>query len=426
MQLNLVSFKSMYDKKFVIEKSQLKGSVTVSGAKNSVLRLLAASILFDQNVELTNYPSNLLDVQIHEDMLRYLGKSVVVDGDSVVISQDSDISTNLEWHDRSIRNTLLILGASVAKYGYGRVPLPGGCKLGERKYDIHVHVLESLGAKISEDGDYLVAESKERLKGCDIHLRMRSTGATENAILAGCLASGITRIYNPHIRPEIIDLIDFLNKSGANIKAFGQERIEINGVNSLSSIRHCVMPDNMEALTWVILATMTKSEIKIENFPFKDLEIPLIHLRESGVNLYRCNDSAIVAEGECYPIEISTGPYPGINSDMQPLFAAFASMCNGTSHIIDLRFPGRYAYGEEMKKMNINTTINGDLFVVNGSDDIKGAEVKALDLRAGIALLMLGMVAEGETIISDSWQIKRGYNKILEKLTSLGAKIKEI
>ncbi|PMP00973.1 UDP-N-acetylglucosamine 1-carboxyvinyltransferase [Vibrio breoganii] len=416
----------MYSKKFVVKKSKLKGSVHVSGAKNSVLRLLAASILFDKDVELTSYPSSLLDVQIHEEMLRYLGKKVKVSDDSVIISQDGDISTNLEWHERSIRNTLLILGASVAKYGYGRVPLPGGCKLGERKYDIHVHVLESLGAKISEDGDYLVAEAPARLKGSDIHLRMRSTGATENAILAACLAEGITRIYNPHIRPEIIDLIEFLNKSGAKIKAYGQERIEVQGVNSLSSVRHNVMADNMEALTWVILATMTRSEIKIENFPFKDLEIPLIHLRESGVNLYRCGDSAIVAEGDCYPIEISTGPYPGINSDMQPLFAAFSAICKGTSHIIDLRFPGRYAYGEEMKKMNIDTSVNGDLFTIIGTNLVKGAKVKALDLRAGIALLMLGTVAEGETIISDSWQIRRGYNDILGKLESLGANIKEI
>jgi UDP-N-acetylglucosamine 1-carboxyvinyltransferase len=416
----------MYDRKIVVEKSKLKGTVKVSGAKNSVLRLLAASILFDKDVELTNYPCELLDVKIHEEMLRYMGKKVDVIEDKVLISQAEDINTNLEWSERSIRNTLLILGASVAKYGYGRVPLPGGCKLGERKYDIHVHVLESLGAAVYEDGDYLVAESKSRLKGNDIHLRMRSTGATENAILASCIAEGVTRIYNPHIRPEIIDLIDFLNKSGADIKAYGQERIEIKGVESLTNVRHRVMPDNMEALTWVILATMTKSEIKIENFPFKDLEVPLIHLRESGVNLYRCDDSAIVSTGECYPIEISTGPYPGINSDMQPLFAAFASMCRGVSHIIDLRFPGRYAYGEEMKKMNIHTTIDGDLFTVTGSNEIIGAEVKALDLRAGVALLMLGMVAEGKTIISDSWQIKRGYNNILQKLIKLGANVVEI
>lgn len=416
----------MYEKKFIIAKSSLKGTVKVSGAKNSVLRLLAASILFDNDVELTNYPSSLLDVQIHEEMLRYLGKTVDVSGETVRITQNEFLNTNLEWSERSIRNTLLILGASVAKYGYGRVPLPGGCKLGERKYDIHVHVLESLGAKVYEDGDFLVAESKTRLQGSDILLRMRSTGATENAILAGCLAEGVTRIYNPHIRPEIIDLINFLNKAGANIKAYGQERIEIMGIDSLSAVNHSVMPDNMEALTWVILSTMTKSEIKIENFPFKDLEVPLIHLRESGVNLYSFGDKAIVSTGECYPIEISTGPYPGINSDMQPLFAAFAAHAKGTSHIVDLRFPGRYAYGNEMKKMNIETDTDGDLFIIKGSDRIVGAEVTALDLRAGIALLMLGLTASGETIINDSWQIKRGYNNIVEKLLMLGADIKEV
>ncbi len=416
----------MYEKKFLVNKSTLQGTVKVSGAKNSVLRLLAASILFDETVELLNYPSSLLDVQIHEDMLRYLGKIVVVEQETVTITQSKELNTNLEWNERSIRNTLLILGASVAKYGFGRVPLPGGCKLGERKYDIHVNVLEALGAKVYEDGDFLVAESNGRLQGADVHLRMRSTGATENAILAGCLSEGITRIYNPHIRPEIMDLIGFLNKAGADITAYGQERIEIKGVETLTSVRHSVMPDNMEALTWVILGTMTKSEIKIENFPFKDLEVPLIHLRESGVNLYRCSDNAIVARGECYPIEISTGPYPGINSDMQPLFAAFAAMCKGKSHIIDLRFPGRYSYGEQMKKMNIESSVKGDLFEVTGTEVVRGAQVQALDLRAGICLLMLGLVAEGQTTILDSWQIKRGYNNILSKLISLGANVSEV
>ncbi|SJL83520.1 UDP-N-acetylglucosamine 1-carboxyvinyltransferase [Vibrio palustris] len=416
----------MYNSKIKVKKSQLSGSVKVSGAKNSVLRLLAATILFDEDIVLNNYPSELLDVKIHEDMLSYLGKTINHDDDKVVIKQDGDLNTNLEWHDRSIRNTLLILGASVAKYGFGRVPLPGGCKLGERKYDIHVHVLESLGAQVYEDGDYLVAKSDHRLKGTDITLRMRSTGATENAILASCLADGKTRIYNPHIRPEIIDLAHFLNKAGAKIKIYGQERIEVEGVPSLGKAVHDVMPDNMEALTWAILATMTNSEIRIDNFPFEDLEVPLIHLRESGVNLYRNKNSAIVAKGNCYPVEISTGPYPGINSDMQPLFAAFASLCKGTSHIIDLRFPGRYAYGEEMNKMNIETSVQGDLFAITGSDNIIPAEVKALDLRAGIALLMLGMVAkDGETTIHDAWQIKRGYNQIIEKLQSLGANVTE-
>ena len=417
----------MPDKKFEVYPSQLSGTVKVSGAKNSVLRLLAASILFDHDVILRNYPKELLDVQVHEEMLMFLGKNIEHNGDTVKISQMGSFETSLTWEGRSIRNTLLILGALVTKYGYGRVPLPGGCKLGERKYDIHVHVLESLGAKVYEEDGYLVAESQSRLSGNDIHLRMRSTGATENAILAASLAKGTTNIYNPHIRPEIVDLTRFLNEAGAKITVHGQERIEVEGVESLNTVNHSVMPDNMEALTWAVIAAVTKSTITIEDFPFEDLEVPLIHLRESGVRLYRSGNDAIVGHGNCFPVEISTGPYPGINSDMQPIFAAFAAFCNGKSHIIDLRFPGRYGYAEEMRNMGVNTSVEGDLLVIDGSNQIEGANVRALDLRAGIALLILALAArKGKTVISDSWQIKRGYNKILPKLVALGAKVNEI
>lgn len=416
--------------KIQVAPSQLNGTVKVSGAKNSVLRLLAASILFDSDVILRNYPKELLDVQVHEEMLKHLGKAFVYSSpETVTISQKEPLSTTLDWQGRSIRNTLLILGGLVTKYGYGKVPLPGGCKLGERKYDIHVDVLESLGARVYEEDDYLVATSDGRLQGADIKLRMRSTGATENAILMATLAGGTTNIYNPHIRPEIIDLTEFLNNSGANIIVHGQERIEIIGVEKLLPVNHSVMPDNMEALTWAVLGAVTKSSITIEDFPFKDLEVPLIHLRESGVNLFRNGNNAIIGAGKCYPVEISTGPYPGINSDMQPIFAAFAAFCNGDSHIIDLRFPGRYGYSNEMKKMGVASVIDGDLLVINGRGENKivGNEVKALDLRAGIMLLIMGLAAsKGKTIISDSWQIKRGYNQIIEKLVGLGADVKEI
>ncbi|MCA0950238.1 UDP-N-acetylglucosamine 1-carboxyvinyltransferase [Shewanella chilikensis] len=418
------------NKKIKVLPSELNGTVKVSGAKNSVLRLLAASILFDNDVILRNYPKELLDVQVHEGMLKYLGKSFEYsEQESVKISQTSSLKTTLDWNGRSIRNTLLILGGLVTKYGYGKVPLPGGCKLGERKYDIHVDVLESLGATVYEEGDYLVAKSDGRLQGTDIKLRMRSTGATENAIIMATLAQGTTNIYNPHIRPEIIDLTRFLNNAGAKIVVHGQERIEISGVEKLLPVNHSVMPDNMEALTWAVIGAVTKSTITIEDFPFKDLEVPLIHLRESGVNLYRSGNNAIIGKGNCYPVEISTGPYPGINSDMQPIFAAFAAFCNGDSHIIDLRFPGRYGYAEEMKKMGVDSSVNGDLLVIHGrfENKIVGDEVKALDLRAGIMLLILGLAAsEGATVISDSWQIKRGYNNILEKLSKLGANVVEI
>ena len=415
--------------KIAVRPSKLKGSVKISGAKNSVLKLLTASILFEDDVVLRNYPSELLDVKVHEEMLEFLGKTFERPGcDVVKITQNNELKSTLDWNGRSIRNTLLILGALVTKYGYGKVPLPGGCKLGERKYDIHVDVLQALGADVSEEGDYLVAKSRNsKLQGADLTLRMRSTGATENAILMGTLAKGRTKLYNPHIRPEVIDLIDFLNKSGAKIKVYGQERIEIEGVDKLSSINHQVMPDNMEALTWVVISAVTKSNLHIVDFPFDDLEVPLIHLRESGVNIFRSGNDAIVGDSSCYPVEISTGPYPGINSDMQPIFAAFAANAIGKSQIVDLRFPGRYGYAEEMKKLGVNYSVDGDLLTIIGCNYIRGATVRALDLRAGIALLILGLAAKsGETIIEDSWQIKRGYNSIIEKLRTLNADVSEI
>ena len=409
--------------KIIINKGQLNGKVKVSGAKNSALRLLAASILTYEDVELFNFPNGLLDVQIHLKMLEVLGKSYFCSGDSVKITEEKSEITSLIWEDRSIRNTLLILGALTARYGKGKVPLPGGCKLGERKYDLHVMLLEKLGARVWEEDDYLCAEVNGRLSGNDIYLPIRSTGATENSIICSSLAIGKTTIWNPHIRPEIIDLIDMLNKMGAKISVYGQKCIVVEGVNQLHSVKHSVIPDNMEALTWAIGAVITKGEVEIENFPFEHLEVPLIYLRESGMNFYRGDSSLIVKGGEAYPIEISTGPYPGINSDMQPLFAVYGAMSKGISKIVDLRFAGRYGYAEELAKMGMDYEIEGDMLVINGGNNLRGATVHALDLRAGIALLLAGLTAEGETIIENAWQISRGYEFLDKKLSDLGVKI---
>lgn len=411
----------MNNKSLIVEKGRLVGKVKVSGAKNSALRLLAASILTEEKVELNNFPNGLLDVQIHLKMLKVLGKEFKSNGDSVIINEIESGITTLLWEDRSIRNTLLILGSLTTRFGKGRVPLPGGCKLGERKYDLHVMLLEALGADVWEEGDYLCAKSKEsRLKAADIHLPMRSTGATENAILCASLALGTTTIWNPHIRPEIMDLIDLLGKMGANITVFGQKCIVVEGVEKLSSAKHDVIPDNMEALTWAIGAVITDGEVEIENFPFEHLEVPMVYLRESGMNFYRGKNSLIVRGGNAFPIEISTGPYPGINSDMQPLFAVYGAKSKGKSKIVDLRFPGRYGYAEELAKMGLDYEVQGDLLVINGGKILKGTTVEALDLRAGIALLLAGLTAEGKTIITNSWQILRGYENLESKLQSLG------
>tara|TARA_B100000378_G_scaffold206253_1_gene169509 strand:+ start:12875 stop:14122 length:1248 start_codon:yes stop_codon:yes gene_type:complete len=408
-----------------VKKSCLNGKVKVSGAKNSSLRLLAASILTDENIELYNFPNGLLDIQVHLEMLKVLGKDYKSSGDYVKIWENNkNLSTVLDWNERSIRNTLLILGALTTRFGEGKVPLPGGCKLGERKYDLHVMLLERLGAKVWEEGDFLCAKAKNgRLVGNDVFLPMRSTGATENSIIAGSLASGKTTLWNPHIRPEILDLIDMLNKMGAKIKVFGQQRIEIEGVSKLSSVTHSVIPDNMEALTWAIGSVITNGDVEIEGFPMEHLEVPMIFLRESGIKIYTGSDSIIVKGGTPYPLEISTGPYPGINSDMQPLLAVYGAMAKGESKVVDLRFPGRYGYAEELAKMGMKYRVEGDLLVINGGIPFTGATVRALDLRAGIALLLAGLTAEGETIIENAWQIERGYEYIDTKLEGLGVKM---
>jgi UDP-N-acetylglucosamine 1-carboxyvinyltransferase len=413
-----------YNSKIIVNKSRLEGSVKVSGAKNSSLRLLAASLLTDETIELSNFPNGLLDVKIHLDMLEVLGKKCVSNGDVVSISEtDAKTITTLVWDERSIRNTLLILGALTARFGEGRVPLPGGCKLGERKYDLHVMLLEQLGAKVWEEDDYLCAKSDGRLVGNDIFLSMRSTGATENAIICGSLAKGTTTVWNPHIRPEILDLIDMLKKMGAKIEVFGQKCIQITGCEKLSGVKHSVIPDNVEALTWAIGSVITQGDVEILDFPFEHLEIPLIYLRESGMKFYKSENSLLVRGGSPYPIEISTGPYPGINSDMQPLFAVYGAMCKGESKIVDLRFPGRYGYAQELQKMGMQYKVEGDLLVIDGGNMLVGTTVKALDLRAGISLLLAGMTANGETVIESAWQIGRGYEHLEEKLTGLGVKI---
>ncbi|MBQ2263750.1 MAG: UDP-N-acetylglucosamine 1-carboxyvinyltransferase [Loktanella sp.] len=411
--------------KILIQKSApLSGRVNLAGAKNSALRLLAASLLTSGRVSLTQYPAGLLDAQVHVEMLEVLGKSAIVGKDRIEISETSPPKTTLNWIGRSIRNTLLILGALTARQGAGRVPLPGGCKLGERKYDLHVMLLERLGARVWDEGDFLCAEAPAGgLVGADIQLSMRSTGATENAILCGTLAKGVTRIWNPHIRPEILDLIALLRKMGARIKVFGQEHIEITGVEELHGAEHRVIADNMEAVTWLIGAVMTGGDVEIEGFPYGDLEVVLAHLTSAGARLYRNEDALIVCGGTCYPIEISTGPHPGINSDVQPILAAWAARARGESRIVDLRFPGRYGYAEEMALMGVKYEVRGDMLVLHGTDGrLNGATVRALDLRAGAALALCGLIAEGETVITDAWQIGRGYVDFVEKLQSLGAK----
>lgn len=405
-----------------IEKSSLSGVVGLSGAKNSALRLLAASLLTEETLILRNYPQDLLDIQIHEEMLQILGKGITHSGeDEVAIAEVRPSSSTLSWSGRSIRNTLLILGALVARTGRGSVPLPGGCALGNRKHDLHIQVLEQLGATVWEDDGNLVAAASNGLRGAEIHLPLRSTGATENALITSSLASGTTRIWNPHLRPEIEDLISLLQKMGVAITVRGQESIEVSGSQVLSGATHDVIPDSLEGLTWAIGAAISGGNVEIKNFPVEDVRVALTHLESSGLKIFYGEDSVVVTGSECFPLEVSTGPHPGINSDVQPLLAVWAAHSRGTSKIVDLRFPGRYEYAKELARMGLAYTIDGQILSINGhGGNLRGASVRALDLRAGAAAMLAAFTASGVTEIHDAWQIERGYSNLEQKLDALG------
>jgi len=412
--------------KAIVSRSILNGEIHISGAKNNALRLVVASMLTNKDVVIKNAPVSILDMQVQLSMLNKLGKTIQVHNTEITIKETDNIQTDLIWNEHSIRNTLLLLGCLLARKYKGKVPLPGGCKLGERKYDIHIYIMEKMGARVWEEGEYLCAESNGRLVGCELHLPIRSTGATENGILMGCLAKGKTQIWNPHIRPEIINMIEFLKKMGAKIVVNGQESIEIEGTEELGSVVHTCIPDNMEAITFAIAAAITGGEVEIHNFPFQHLEIPMIHLRESGMRYYKSenNNSLIVKKGKIYPVEIATGPYPAINSDMQPLFAAYGLFAKGTTKIVDLRFSGRYDYAKEFNKLGANTRIDGDFFIINGASQLNGGTTEALDLRAGAALVLIGLnIKDAQVEIENFEQVLRGYDRVVEKINMLGGNI---
>ena len=317
---------------------------------------------------------------------------------------------------------MLIWGAVLTRNGESKVPLPGGCKIGERKYDLHQMVQRSW-AKVGRR-ELSLRSSNGRLKGAEINLPIRSTGATENAIISSSLAEGTTTIWNPHIRPEILDLIKMLNSMGAKIIVRGNESIVVEGVEELHGATHEVIPDNMEALTFLVAGAITGGELEIEGFPMEHLEVPMIFLKSSGMNVFEGSNSVIVKEGVCFPLEISTGPYPGINSDMQPLLAVYASCAKGMSKIVDLRFPDRFGYAEQLRKMGVDTSVTNNQLVIRGGNHLVGTDVYADDLRAGAALLLAGLVADGTTQISNADQIERGYEKFIEKFQSIGANIR--
>lgn len=416
--------------KYVVNKSMnLKGEISVSGAKNSILPILCATLLTDDTCVILDTPP-LNDVLVIIDILKELGKTVHFDKEEEVITVSGKTSTvyNLDEELVSkIRASFLITGALLAKNGNAKVPHPGGCKIGQRPIDLHLKGFTSLCCKVSLiDGISVITANP--LTGNAIYLDFPSVGATENIILASTLAKGITVIENPAVEPEIVDLCTFLNKMGANIKGAGTDTIKIEGVEKLFGATHKVIPDRIEAGTFMVAAAITKGDVIIKNVVPDHLKPISAKLREMNVFVEEYEDKIrVYSSGEDFlKTDIITMPYPGFPTDLQSQFLTLLTKSVGTSVITESIFENRFMLAKELEKMGASIKIESKVSIIEGDCDLNGCKVNATDLRGGVSLILAGLVANGQTEISDIYHIERGYHNIEDKLRNIGANIKKI
>ncbi|HHW00861.1 MAG TPA: UDP-N-acetylglucosamine 1-carboxyvinyltransferase [Clostridiaceae bacterium] len=416
--------------KFIINSSKpLKGRVRVSGAKNSVLPIIAAALLADGQSVIEEIPY-LNDVKIMCELLKSIGAGVEFSEDKskLYISSDKLLNTTAPYElVNKMRASFLVMGPLLAKAGYARISLPGGCAIGTRPVDLHLKGFAAMGAKISQGHGFIEAVTNGRLKGSKIYLDFPSVGATENIIMAAVLAEGQTIIENAATEPEIVDLATYLTSMGADVKGAGTDTIKINGVKSLKGTRHTVIPDRIEAGTFMVAAAITGGDVVIENVVADHLKPVSAKLREAGAEISEeLSSIRVSAPRRLKAVDIKTHPYPGFPTDMQAQMTSLLSKAEGTSMIIETIFENRFMHVSELKRMGANIKIEGRSAIIEGNGHLTGAQVKATDLRAGAALILAGLAAEGETEITDIEHIDRGYVQIEKKLSALGADIKRV
>lgn len=411
--------------KITLEKSgPLEGSVRVNGAKNAVLPILAATLLCKEKCILEEVPA-LMDVDVICEVLSTLGADVkrpVRDKIEVNAYKIDELEAPYELV-RKMRASFLVMGPLLARMGRARISMPGGCAIGTRPIDLHLKGFKALGAKITL-GHGFVEAAAEKLVGCNIYLDFPSVGATENIMMAAVLAEGQTVIENAAEEPEITDLANFLNKMGADVRGAGTDTIKINGVKDLKGASHRVIPDRIEAGTYMIAAAITGGNVFIDNVVPDHLKPIIAKLKESSIEVIEeGNGLRVIGRNRPRAIDIKTMPYPGFPTDMQSQFMVLMSVAEGTSIAIETVFENRFMHVSELKRMGANIKIEGRSAIIEGKPNLLGAPVKATDLRAGAALILAGLVAEGRTEISHIHHIDRGYVNIEEKLRNLGAKI---
>lgn len=401
----------------------LKGRVTISGSKNAILPIMAASLMSSGEVVLSGVPE-LEDINVMSDALTMLGARINREGTVLII--DGRFVTGCELPEsisRRMRASNLVMGALLARFNNARVAYPGGCAIGTRPMDLHIKGFKSLGYEMTDEHGFIEGKASST-GGKEVLLDFPSVGATENIMMAACLTNGTTIIRNAAREPEIVDLQNFLNRMGARIRGAGLDTIKIEGVKKLGGVEHTVIPDRIEAGTFMTAAAITRGDVWIENVVIEHIQPVIAKLNEIGVEIIPWNGGIRVVGNDNYlPTDIKTMPYPGFPTDMQPQMMALLTTVPGTSIMVETIFENRYMHVPELRRMGTDIKVEGRVAIIKGSNRLEAASVEATDLRAGAALIIAGLYAQGESRITRIDHIDRGYERIHEKFAALGAEV---
>jgi UDP-N-acetylglucosamine 1-carboxyvinyltransferase len=410
----------------VVGGARLAGEVRVTGAKNSVLKVMAAALLAEGRTTLTDVP-HILDVEIMGELLRRLGCRVDYDPDAatVVVDVPGELGHQADYDlVRRIRASICVLGPLIARCGAAEVAMPGGDAIGSRPLDFHIAGLSKLGAELDSEHGYIVARAPRGLTGATVWLDFPSVGATENVLMAAVLARGTTVIDNAAREPEIVDLAQMLQQMGAKIDGLGTSTLTVEGVEQLTPTTHAIVPDRIVAGTWAFAAAMTQGDISVHAARPEHLEIALDKLTGAGASVHGLDDGfRVVMDRRPLAVDAVTLPYPGLATDLQPLVMALNSIADGAAMITENIFEGRFVFASELARLGAHVRTDGHHAVVRGVPRLSGAPVRASDIRAGAALTLAGLVAEGVTHVSDIFHVDRGYPGFDTQLRALGADV---
>lgn len=416
------------DKILIEGPNRLIGEVDIRGAKNAVLPLMAASLLVDGWMTITNVP-RLRDIDTFNILLRHLGADVETDYDGGVLRiRTPQLKSDEAPYDmvRTMRASVLVLGPLVARFKRARVSLPGGCAIGARPIDLHLMALKKMGAEVSVEHGFVNVRA-EKLIGANIYFDTVTVTGTENVMLAAVHAEGTTVIGNAALEPEVVCLADALIKMGARIKGAGTDTITIEGVNALKAVEVEVIPDRIEAGTFMVASAMTKGNVLIKNCPYNLLDALSVKLRETGTEIHQEKEGVrVIGDIPIRSVDVKTSPYPGFPTDMQAQMMSMMAIASGLSVITETVFENRFMHVSELKRMGADITIDGRTAVVRGVRALSAAPLMATDLRASASLILAGLAAHGTTEVSRIYHLDRGYERIEAKLLKLGAKIKRV